>query len=365
MRLNEIRLGTENLEDSVNFYTQTLGLKEIDRKSNAVALQGRDINGCVVLEAEIYEKYRHISFTVDNLDNIVQKLKTADVDVEVENYDDGTRTAYFKGPENVIIELTTVEPPDMSGGEETDIRINRFALKTEDIENSIQFYTQVLGLEIEDNKDYVVLQAGDIFIELSTTGWFESGGFDSIDFQVDDLYNTVQKLNASDVDVDLGDANEYGWRWGLFEGPNNVKIGLVGLDQAISDEKTDSQDGNTERPGIGEKVRFWEEQDKINQALIPRVMEMHEIVTDLHKRTANISGQIAAAEARVLQQMQEQVSGMVNDLVPDVEERLIQRVQEKIKSQIDQNLSGIRRTAYVALVLATLAFALTLYQWVA
>ena len=97
MRLNEIRLGTENLEASVNFYTQTLGLKEIERISNVVALQGRDINGCVVLEDEIYEKYRHISFTVDNLDNIVQKLEDADVDVDLENYDDGTRTAHFKG----------------------------------------------------------------------------------------------------------------------------------------------------------------------------------------------------------------------------------------------------------------------------
>ncbi len=94
-------------------------------------------------------------------------------------------------------------------------------------------------------------------------------------------------------------------------------------------------------------------------------MEMHEVVTDLHKRTANISDQIAAAEARVLQQMQQQVSGMVNDLMPDIEKRLIQLVKEEIKSQIDQNLSGIRRIAYVALVLATLAFAITLYQWVA
>ena len=59
----------------------------------------------------------------------------------------------------------------------------------------------------------------------------------------------------------------------------------------------DSKGANTERPNIAEKVRFWEEQDKINQALIPRVKELHEIVTDLHKRTSNISSQIAEAEA--------------------------------------------------------------------
>ena len=170
---------------------------------------------------------------------------------------------------------------------------------------------------------------------------------------MENLDSIVQKLEDAGVNVDLGDADEHGRRWTIFKGPDNVKIVLGGLDQTMSDEETDSQDGNTERPSIGEKVRFWEEQDKINQALIPRVMEMHEIVTDLHKRTANISGQIAAAEARVLQQMQEQVSGMVNDLMPDIEKRLIQLVKEEIKSQIDQNLSGIRRTAYAALVLAT------------
>ena len=68
----------------------------------------------------------------------------------------------------------------------------------------------------------------------------------------------------------------------------------------------DSKDANIERPNIAEKVRFWEEQDKINQVLIPRVKELHEIVTDLHKRTSNISSQIAEAEARVLQKVQEQ-----------------------------------------------------------
>lgn len=40
-----------------------------------------------------------------------------------------------------------------------------------------------------------------------------------------------------------------------------------------------------ERPKIAEKVIFWEEQDKINQALIPRVLEMHDIVIN----TSNLS----------------------------------------------------------------------------
>ena len=32
-------------------------------------------------------------------------------------------------------------------------------------------------------------------------------------------------------------------------------------------------------PKIAEKVRFWEEQDRINQELIPRVIKQHELFT--------------------------------------------------------------------------------------
>lgn len=97
-------------------------------------------------------------------------------------------------------------------------------------------------------------------------------------------------------------------------------------------------DKNTDRPSIAEKVRFWEEQDKINEALIPRVIEMHDMVIDLQKRTDNISGQIAAAEARVIQDMKEQV-----------------------QSHIDQKSRGAYFAAYGALVLAGIACLLALF----
>ena len=106
MRLCEIVLGTKNLEASVNFYTEVLGLKEIDHWTDdtgqtfGVVLQGRDINGSLILVANADEKFSHISFTVDNLDSLVQKLKTEGVDVELKNDDEGTQTAYFADPKN-------------------------------------------------------------------------------------------------------------------------------------------------------------------------------------------------------------------------------------------------------------------------
>lgn len=94
-------------------------------------------------------------------------------------------------------------------------------------------------------------------------------------------------------------------------------------------------------PSIAEKVRFWEEQDKINQTLIPRVMEIHEVVRDLSKRMGDINGQIAAAEARVLQRVHAELQS-INDAVPRQRHVLL--------------------TAYVALVLAAVAFVLSIYR---
>ena len=56
-----------------------------------------------------------------------------------------------------------------------------------------------------------------------------------------------------------------------------------------------------ESPPIGEKVKFWEEQDRINKELIPRVIKIHELFTDHVAGHEEASTQIAAAEARMIQ----------------------------------------------------------------
>ncbi|MCZ7558522.1 MAG: hypothetical protein M5R41_19205 [Bacteroidia bacterium] len=94
-------------------------------------------------------------------------------------------------------------------------------------------------------------------------------------------------------------------------------------------------------PNIAEKVRFWEEQDKINLALIPRVIELHESVCELHKRTADITGQIAAAEARVLK-----------------------TVGEKYQKKMVLPSEHLKLVAYAALVLSFISCALSIFQLV-
>ena len=40
---------------------------------------------------------------------------------------------------------------------------------------------------------------------------------------------------------------------------------------------TEETDLGEEQPKIGERVQFWQEQDRINRELIPRVLQQHEL----------------------------------------------------------------------------------------
>ncbi|MYE55308.1 MAG: hypothetical protein F4X34_08975 [Chloroflexi bacterium] len=59
-----------------------------------------------------------------------------------------------------------------------------------------------------------------------------------------------------------------------------------------------------ETPKIAEKVRFWEEQDRINQELIPRVIKQHELFTAHIEGHETASTQIAALEGRLNEAIQ-------------------------------------------------------------
>ena len=416
MILNSIGLVTSDLEDSVDFYTRTLGLKEIGRDSDSVSLQGSEIGGSLKLlsqeSVDLDAGSVVIAFTVNDLASIVYKIKNLGVDVELKNNDDGTQETGFLGPNDEIY-LTTAAPSEMSDSEEIETRINGISINTDDVEDSVKFFKalglkEIEGWTYEDNEDHVRLQAGDIIVGLSSRGWLESEGVYRIDFTVNNLNHSVQKLEAAGVNVDVRDVNEHarfllaprectcgvnvdvrevnehGWQWVFFHDPNYIWIGLCGLVQELDEETDAPSDGNAERPSIGEKVRFWEEQDKINQALIPRVMEMHDIVTDLHNRTANITSQIAATEARVLQNVKEQVQSLVKEaearvlqnvkeqlqhLGNEAETRVLQQVNDQlpnlVQREVSQALSTIRQIAYTAVVLAVLALALILYFVVA
>lgn len=114
-KIHKIALVTDDVEDCVKFYTETLGLEVIERfpvedDEDYVFLKAGDM----ILELmpkksmEAEEGFHHISFRVDSVDASIQDLRDKGVPIEKEPFDAGTggiRLAFFKGPNDMLLQL--------------------------------------------------------------------------------------------------------------------------------------------------------------------------------------------------------------------------------------------------------------------
>ena len=75
--------------------------------------------------------------------------------------------------------------------------------------------------------------------------------------------------------------------------PNNPNLPAPNYTQSDSDDAGTS---------IAERVRFWQEQDKINQTLIPRVLRQHELLTGHIREHESLPEMVSKAVAMALQQ---------------------------------------------------------------
>ena len=96
----------------------------------------------------------------------------------------------------------------------------------------------------------------------------------------------------------------------------------------------------TDTPPISERVKFWEEQDKINQELIPRVIRQHEILASHiadHENLPLIAGNAireALVEAR--QQQQAQHDAEMAELRAEAEEQRRQHESELQAAKVER-----------------------------
>ena len=76
-----------------------------------------------------------------------------------------------------------------------------------------------------------------------------------------------------------------------------------------------------ETPKIGERVKFWQEQDRINRELIPRVIKGHELLSK-HVETHDEGYVAAMTEIQALQarvsDLEKRSPGPVSRIVPYV-----------------------------------------------
>ncbi len=113
--IHKIAIVSDDIEGAVRFYTETLGLTELERFPNDddedfVFLKA----GNVILELMPQKTmqadvgFHHISFKVGDVDDSAGDLKAAGVNVAVEPFDaEGTdiRLSFFNGPNDVLLQL--------------------------------------------------------------------------------------------------------------------------------------------------------------------------------------------------------------------------------------------------------------------
>lgn len=123
-----------------------------------------------------------------------------------------------------------------------------------------------------------------------------------------------------------------------------------------------------EVPKIAERIKFWEEQDRINKALIPRVLKNHDLIVELSQQTSKITETISVVESRI----NEKITGSADSLSAEIAELKKQQQDlntksEKLKSdyeELTQLIGHIQKPKKTALVLSVTAIIISLISMV-
>jgi uncharacterized protein involved in exopolysaccharide biosynthesis len=101
-----------------------------------------------------------------------------------------------------------------------------------------------------------------------------------------------------------------------------------------------------DRVSIADKVKFWQEQDRINKALIPRLLKTHELVVELSGQFSRITSQIATVEARLTKKSGDELGRITAELAEtksSIEE--IESTLKELTGESQRELTGLRSQA--------------------
>ena len=98
---------------------------------------------------------------------------------------------------------------------------------------------------------------------------------------------------------------------------------------------------NTDAPSIGDRVKFWEEQDKINQELIPRVIRQHELLAEHIGEHANLPEIAGSAISQALAGAREEQRQQYEDALAAHTTQLSERTEAALRKALDDVQTGL------------------------
>ncbi len=126
---------------------------------------------------------------------------------------------------------------------------------------------------------------------------------------------------------------------------------------------------DSKTPPIGEKVKFWVEQDKINNALIPRFLADHKQIVSLSQETVKLSDELSNLTAKQLEmdkvaQDVTRVSASLTELTHKIQEndKRIEEFSGLLNSLLSRssNLSSTMKKGSLPIVLSVVAFVVSM-----
>ena len=158
-----------------------------------------------------------------------------------------------------------------------------------------------------------------------------------------DVGNLILGVNRDDISLMTRDgrtliiktreADHYRYRFGKDQTVED----LVRI--ALSQQTEPTQFEDEETPSIAERVRFWEEQDKINQELIPRVIRQNELLTKHiaeHDNLPELAGNaISQALAGAREEQQQHYEAALDAAKKES--------AEQFQASLDQTLASLRQ----------------------
>lgn len=233
-----VRIGTDNLDDSIEFATRILGLELVDRDQNAAYLRGDDRDHNVV-----YVRGRSaghvLGFELRDmaaLDAAAAMFEAAGIAVHYGTSDEREQRRVrglvsVKDPTGNVIDL--VARPAASGGRyygTRDAGITSFShvgLRTSDPKADEDFYTRLLNAKVSDwIGDAALLRIDDVHHKIAL---FPStfAGLQHVNFQVesqDDIMRSFYFLQKNNVRIVFGPGRHptSGARFLYFQGPDGL-----------------------------------------------------------------------------------------------------------------------------------------------